>query len=153
MSNLIYTSTAEMTPEQWLGFRKCGIGASEVGALMGLSQYKSNIELFYDKIGQGLGFNVENIAMFMGTELEDFIAKMWQYWGGSEASLIDNFRKGTKVRKMQKVNAYIQNPKFPWLFVSLDRKREITLIETHIGNLVLMYVGKVGCLIDWRKIK
>ena len=76
MSNLIYTSTAEMTPEQWLGFRKCGLGASEVGAVMGLSQYKSNVELFYDKIGQGLGFSVENIAMFMGTELEQFIANL-----------------------------------------------------------------------------
>ena len=71
---MIYTSTAGMTPEQWLGFRKRGIGASEVGAIMGLSQYKSNVELFYDKIGQGLGFSVENIAMFMGTELEQFIA-------------------------------------------------------------------------------
>ena len=63
--DLIHTSTQDMTPEQWLGFRKRGIGASEVGAIMGLSQYKSNVELFYDKIGQGLGFNVENIAMFI----------------------------------------------------------------------------------------
>ena len=122
MSNLIYTSTAEMTPEQWLGFRKCGLGASEVGAVMGLSQYKSNVELFYDKIGQGLGFSVENIAMFMGTELEQFIANIWQFWDGTEAGMIENFRTQNKVRKMQRVNAYIQNPKFPWLFVSLDRK-------------------------------
>ena len=122
MSNLIYTSTAGMTSEQWLGFRKRGIGASEVGAIMGLSQYKSNVELFYDKIGQGLGFNVENIAMFFGTELESFIANLWQYWNGSEAGFIENFRTGNKVRKMQRVNAYIQNPKYPHLFVSLDRR-------------------------------
>lgn len=122
MGKLIYTSTTEMSADDWLAFRKCGIGASEVGALMGLSQYKSNVELFYDKIGQGLGFNVENIAMFMGTELEDFIAKMWQYWNGSEASLIENFRAGNRVRKMERVNAYIQNSAMPWLFVSLDRK-------------------------------
>ena len=86
--DLIYTSTQDMTPEQWLEFRKRGIGASEVGAIMGLSQYKSNVELFYDKIGQGLGFNVENIAMFLGTELESFIANLWQYWNGSEAGLL-----------------------------------------------------------------
>ena len=129
MSNLIYTSTAEMTPEQWLGFRKCGLGASEVGAVMGLSQYKSNVELFYDKIGQGLGFSVENIAMFMGTELEQFIANLWQFWDGTEAGMIENFRTQNKVRKMQRVNAYIQNPKFPWLFVSLDRK-----INKHIDE-------------------
>lgn len=121
-SNLILTSTSEMTPDDWLRFRKRGIGASEVGAIMGLSQYKSNVELFYEKIGQGLGYSVENIAMFMGTELEDFIAKMWQYWGGNEASLIENFRNGNMVRRMQRVNAYIQNKKYPHLFVSLDRR-------------------------------
>lgn len=128
-SNLILTSTANMSPAEWLGFRKRGIGASEVGAIMGLSQYKSNVELFYEKIGQGLGYNIENIAMFMGTELEDFIARMWQYWGGTEASLIENFRTGNMVRRMQRVNAYIQNPKYPHLFVSLDRR-----INKHIDT-------------------
>lgn len=122
MSKLIYTPTTEMSPDEWLAFRRCGIGASEVGTVLGLSQYKSNLELFYDKIGAGLGMNVENIAMFMGTELESYIANLWQYWNGSESSLIDNFRNGNKVRKMQRVNAYIQNPKYPQLFVSLDRK-------------------------------
>lgn len=121
-NNLVFTSTSEMTPAEWLGFRKRGIGASEVGAIMGLSQYKSNVELFYEKIGQGLGYNIENIAMFMGTELEEFIAKMWQYWGGNEATLIENFRTGNMVRRMQRVNSYIQNPKYPHLFVSLDRR-------------------------------
>lgn len=121
-NNLLYTSTQGMTKDVWLQFRKRGIGASEVGAVLGLSQYKSNVELYYDKIGEGLRFNVENIAMFCGTELESFVADMWQYWGGTEASMIENFRAGNKIRRMQRVNAYIQNPKYPHLFVSLDRK-------------------------------
>lgn len=120
--NLIYTPTTDMTADDWLAFRRFGIGASEVGAVMGLSQYKSNVELFYDKIGLGLGMNIENIAMFMGTELEQFVANLWQYWNGSEAGLIENYRAGNRVRKMQRVNAYLQNKKYPWLFVSLDRK-------------------------------
>ena len=63
--NLVYTSTVEMSPDDWLGFRGRGIGASEVGYIMGLSPYKSNVELFYEKIGEKLGYNLENIAMFM----------------------------------------------------------------------------------------
>ena len=59
---------------------------------MGLSQYKSNVELFYDKIGQGLGFSVENIAMFMGTELEQFIANLWQFWDGTDFGKQTEFR-------------------------------------------------------------
>ena len=122
MSNLIYTSTQDMSNEDWLRFRKRGIGASEVGAIMGLSQYKSNVELFYEKIGQGLGYNVENLAMFLGHEYESPIAQLWEYWGGTVESLIENARAKNKVRRMQKVNAYIQNPKYPHLFVSLDRR-------------------------------
>lgn len=111
-----------MQLDDWLRFRKRGIGASEVGAIMGLNQYTSSIQLFYEKIGEGLQFKVENIAMFNGKELESYVANMWQYWSGTEDSMIQNFRNGNKVRRMQRVNAYIQNPKWPWLFVSLDRK-------------------------------
>lgn len=121
-SSLIYTSVENMSNEDWLRFRKRGIGASEVGAIMGLSQYKSNVELFYDKIGQGLGYTVENLAMFLGHEYENPIARLWEYWGGTDASLIENARAKNKVRRMQKVNAYIQNPLYPHLFVSLDRR-------------------------------
>lgn len=120
--NLIYTSTVGMSPDEWLLFRNRGIGASEVGYIMGLSPYKSNVELFYEKIGEKIGYNIENIAMFMGTEMETFIANLWQYWNGDESTLIENFRKGEKVRKMQNVNAYIQNKKYPHIFVSLDRR-------------------------------
>ena len=121
-SKLIYTSTEGMSNEDWLRFRKRGIGASEVGAIMGLSQYKSNVELFYEKIGQGLGYTVENIRMYFGKEYENPIARMWEFWGGNEASLIENTRLNRKVRRMQRVKAYIQNPKYPHLFVSLDRR-------------------------------
>lgn len=111
-----------MNYDDWLLFRDRGVGASEMGYIMGLSPYKSNIELFYEKVGEKISYNLENIAMFMGTELENFIANLWQYWKDDEAGLIENFRKGEKIRKMQNVNAYIQNKKFPHIFVSLDRR-------------------------------
>lgn len=111
-----------MSSDEWLQYRKRGIGASEVGAILGLSPYKSSIELFYDKIGEGLGYNMENLAMFLGHEQENLIAKMWSFWDGSTESMIANYRAGKVVRKMHKVNAYVHNPAYPWLFVSLDRK-------------------------------
>lgn len=121
-SNLIYTSTNGMSYDDWLSFRKCGLGASEVGAVMGLSQYKSSLELFHDKASSKINYTPENMAMFMGHEMEDLISKMWSFWDKDEEGMIRNYRAGTPVRKMQKVNAYVQNPKYPWLFVSLDRK-------------------------------
>lgn len=121
-NSLILTDIRNMTAEEWLGFRSGGVGASEVAAVLGLSPYKSSIELFYEKIGEKVVYNVENINMFMGKEMESPIANYWQYWGGSVESLIENFRKKEIQRRCQKVNAYVQNPKYPWLFVSLDRK-------------------------------
>lgn len=121
-SHLILSSTKDMDYDTWLQFRKRGIGASEVGAIMGLSEYTSSIQLFYEKISPRIEYKTESIAMFQGKELESHVANLWQYWGGTEASMIANFRARRKVQRMQRVNAYVQNPKYPWLFVSLDRK-------------------------------
>jgi predicted phage-related endonuclease len=58
----------------------------------------------------------------MGKEQEPFMAKLWQFWDGDQESVIRNWRSNTIVRRCQRVNAYVNNPRFPWLFVSLDRK-------------------------------
>lgn len=121
-NNLIYTSTVGMSDEDWLRFRKKGIGASEVGYIMGLSPYKSNVELFYEKIAQGIGANVETVPTFMGKYMEAIIADLWQYWEDDQIKMQENYNAGRRVRSMQRVNAYIQNPKYPHLFASLDRR-------------------------------
>src|SRR5699024_10970679 len=120
-SHIILTSTKDMSHQDWLGFRKRGLGASETGKVMGLSEYSSSIEVFNEKTAQGLDYQVENIAMFMGKYDEDKVADLWTYWEGTEESLIRNYSLGKRVRKMRRINAYAQNPKYPWLFVSLDR--------------------------------
>lgn len=121
-SKLILVDTKTMNQEDWLKYRKRGIGASEVGTIMGLNPYKSSIELFYEKIGEELGYNIENMARFLGKEQEPLIADMWQYWGGDVDSMIANYRAGKIVRRCQQVHAYVHNPDYPHLFVSLDRK-------------------------------
>src|SRR5690242_5416401 len=123
-NNLIYTSTDGMSTEEWLTFRKRGIGASEVGYIMGLSPYKSNVELFYEKLAEGISQQQETAPTFMGKYMEAVIADLWQYWeeGKDQITMQQNYNAGKKVRTMQRVNAYIQNPKYPHLFASLDRR-------------------------------
>lgn len=120
-SKLQFISTVGMSREDWLRYRLSGVGASDVGTILGLNPYKSVIQLFYEKAGNQV-FDLENLAMFMGTEQQDFIAELWQYWDGSEAGMIANYRAGKIIRRCQRVNAYMRNPDYPWLFVSLDRK-------------------------------
>lgn len=119
--SLIITDIKGWSHEDWLRYRKRGVGASEAGAVMGLSEYTSCMELFYDKIGDHLNVKTDNIAMFMGRFRESGTGKLWQYWEGDEDSIVRNFPH-RKIRKAQRINGYINNPKYPWLFVSLDYK-------------------------------
>lgn len=124
-SHLLTVPTGNMTADEWLAYRKRGIGASEVGTILGLNPYKCAAQLFYEKLGEDLGYTVENMAMFLGKEQEPFIANLWQYWDindPTEAVMMRNYREKKVMRKCQRVNAYVHNPKYPWLFVSLDRK-------------------------------
>jgi putative phage-type endonuclease len=111
----------EQDYEGWLNYRDSGIGASEVGTILGLNPWKSSIELFYQKLGQIPQKMSENMAMFMGNRLESFVADMWQYWDGDEASVIKNFNEGNKVKNCQEVTGYIVNDDYPHLFFSPDR--------------------------------
>jgi putative phage-type endonuclease len=107
--------------DQWKNFLFPVIGASEISPILGLSPYKSSIELYYEKIGVKEVFDNDNVAMFWGRELEEQIAQKWQYWDGSPEGMIENFKNENIIRKCRRLNAYVQHKDFPWLFASLDR--------------------------------
>lgn len=105
----------------WKEFEFPCLGASEIASVMGLNPYKSIIELYFEKIGAKQVYDNDNSAMFWGRELEEQIAEKWQYWDGSPEGLIANFTNKNILRKCRRINFYVQNKQFPWLFVSLDR--------------------------------
>lgn len=107
--------------EIWKDFIFPCLGASEAAGVMGLNPYKSIIELYYEKIGVKIVNDFDNAAMFWGRELEEQVAEKWQYWSGDAESMIENFTNKNLIRKCRRLNAYTQNKKFAWLFVSLDR--------------------------------
>lgn len=140
-SHLIVTSVKDMSRDEWLMFRqKNGVGASDVGTILGLNQYKSSLEFFHERLSPEPPYSVENLARFMGHTQEDFVANLWQYWEGTAESMIANYRAGRIVRRCQRVNGYVQNPKYPWLFVSLDRKINKGSAETE-GALELKTIA------------
>lgn len=106
---------------EWQQFIFPCVGGSEVATVMGLNDYKSSTELFYEKAGTKPVPDFDNAAMFWGRELEEQIADKWQYWTGNVDDMIENYKAGKIIRKCRRHNAYIQNKLFPWLFVSLDR--------------------------------
>lgn len=128
-SHLTIVPTAGMSREDWLAYRHSGIGASEVGAILGLDDYTSSLELFYYKCGETSRFDVQSMAAFMGINLQDLAADLWQHWDGTADGMIANFQAGRIVRKCRRVNSFIRNPRYPWLYVSLDR-----VINKHAGK-------------------
>ena len=107
-SNVIrLVSTQGMSREQWLAVRRGGIGSSDAAAAVGLSPYKSPLELWLEKTGRKEGPDLSGSeAVFWGTTLEAIIANVYAA------------RTGNKVRR---VNAVLQHPKHPFMLANLDR--------------------------------
>lgn len=119
-SKLIIDRIKSHTPE-WHAYRMSGIGGSEIGSLMGLLKWKPAIKLFYEKCGMIPVYDEPNEKMFHGRNMEDYIANLWKYWNGSKEGMMSNHDQGIEVRKCQRINGYIRNPDYPWLFASIDR--------------------------------
>jgi hypothetical protein len=106
--------------DKWLEFRTRGIGASSFGALLGYDKYKSNLELFYECIGEPT-FSIENLRTISGRETEPLTAKFWKHWDGTTQSIVNNWDIKI-VRECEPVNAFCVNDKYEGLYVSLDRR-------------------------------
>jgi putative phage-type endonuclease len=106
MSKIYEFVKAPQRSERWLELRKQGIGASDVAAVLGVSPYKSRLELYLQKRGE-LDEKPVGVAAQRGVILEDAVAKMY------EAE-----RPGVKLRSWHGI---IRRKDAPWKYASLDR--------------------------------
>ena len=107
MSAVKLVSTKEMSREEWLQWRNRGIGSSDAPVAVGMSRYKSPLELWMEKTGRNLAEDISNKdAVFWGTTLEPIVANVYAE------------RTGKKVRR---VNAVLQHPEHPFMLANLDR--------------------------------
>lgn len=105
----------------WLKYRDNGIGASDGPILLGLNDYKSSLELFYEKIEGFVNFNRHKLDLWDGLEQEPVTSKMFEYYGGTPESISQNYEAGIKTRSVRSVKGYYINSDYPNLYVSLDR--------------------------------
>lgn len=107
---LIDTRKIERT--DWLEVRKQGIGGSDAAAAVGLSPYKSPLELWMEKTGRDADLprpdpQDTTEPVYWGTMLEPIVAASYTQ------------QTGNKVRK---VNAVLQHPSVPFMLANLDRE-------------------------------
>ena len=72
MTALVLTSTDGLSHEEWLAYRRLGIGGSDVSVVCGVNKYKSPVELWLEKTGQQQPEEAGEAA-YWGTKLESVI--------------------------------------------------------------------------------
>ncbi len=98
--------TTDITREQWLEYRRTGLGGSDAAVTVGLSPYRSKIELWADKTGR-LPETEDNEAMRTGRDLEQYVAERF-----CEAA-------GKKVRRR---NYIFQHDEYDFITANVDRE-------------------------------
>jgi putative phage-type endonuclease len=114
-----------LTRESWLAERAKGIGASEVGTILGLNPYESAFELYLRKTGQ-LPAKDESLAMWLGHEMEPIIARRYEMETGRMLADPGDF-------------AVLPHPDYPWLRSTLDRVTEFE--DGEVGPVELKSIG------------
>lgn len=107
---LVKTNT--LSRDEWLEVRKHGIGSSDAAASVGLSPYKSQLELWMEKTGRDADLpkpdpHDTTAPVYWGTLLEPIVAASYTQQTG---------------RRVRKVNAMLQHPDKPWMLANIDRE-------------------------------
>lgn len=100
-------STKDISREEWLQARKCGIGGSDIGALIGVNPWSSPFQVFIDKTTDYVKDLSDNETVYWGTTLEDIVAK--------------EFEKRTG-KKVARENALLASKETPFAYANIDRK-------------------------------
>ena len=104
---LVLVETADLSEEDWLDYRRRGIGGSDVSAIFGTSPFRTARDLYYDKLNIASVEDDEGnwVAMEMGHLLEPLVAKIFER------------KTGYRVYQIKKM---FQHPQYPWMLADVD---------------------------------
>ena len=100
----VVVNTEKLSYEEWLEYRKTGIGGSDASVVCGINKYKSPVELWMEKTGQ-LPFKEAGEAAYWGTILESVVRS--------------EFTKRTGI-EVKQVKQLLQSENFPFMQANLD---------------------------------
>jgi putative phage-type endonuclease len=120
----VLAKTKDMTEIEWLKSRQQGIGGSDAGAILGINNYKSPLDVYIDKTHEVVKNDEQSEAAYWGTILEPNVARRF-----SE-------KTGKRVRRR---NAILQSIEHPFMTANLDREivGEKALLECKTANIFL----------------
>ena len=104
----VVVDTDTLTREDWLKYRKLGIGGSDAAAIMGVSPFCTKRDLYYDKCGITPAVEEEEsnwVAKEVGHRLEDLVAEI--------------FAKKTGLRVFP-IRKMFRHPLYPFMLADVD---------------------------------
>ncbi len=104
---------SNLTREDWLSYRRLGIGGSDVAAIMGISPFATNRDVYYNKIGVMPAIEEEEanwVAKEVGHRLEDLVAEIFARKTG-----LDVFP----------VRIMFRHPLYPFMIADVDFVRDV----------------------------
>ena len=104
MSAKVLVSTKNLPYEDWLEYRKQGIGGSDASVVCGISRYQSPVELWMNKTGQ-IPDQEAGEAAYWGTQLEPFVRAEFTKRTGIEIKLVKQL---------------LQSEEYPHMLANLD---------------------------------
>ena len=104
----VFVDTENLSREDWLSFRRKGIGGSDAAAIMGMSPFCTKRDLYYDKLGIQPVMDEEEdnwVAKEVGHRLEDLVAEIFAR------------KTGYKVYPIRKM---FRHPLYPFMLADVD---------------------------------
>lgn len=125
------------TNEEWLANRKKGIGGSDAAAILGMNPYKTNIQLWEEKLGIRQADDISD---------KDFV----KYGKESEKPLAELFAMDYPKYEVKHLeyNSF-QNSEYPFLIGSLDG----VLVEKDTGRIGILEIKTTNILQSRQKEK
>jgi len=120
----VFADISNVTEAQWHVLRQKGIGGSDVGPILGLSPYRSILEIYNDKISTTPTVTPYTDAMYWGTKLESIIA--------------DTFTEKTGKPYFKPDKMYV-HPAFPYMIanldgITIDDRGDLAILEIKTAN-------------------
>ena len=125
---VILVSTETMSYEDWLEYRKLGLGGSDASVVCGINKYKSPVELWMEKTNQ-LQAQEAGEAAYWGTQLEPFVR--------------EEFTKRTGI-EVAKPDVILQSEEHPFMLANLDGICEVPGVGTCIFEAKTAAANKAG---------
>ena len=116
---LVLVETADLSREEWLAYRRQGLGGSDAAAVLGISPFRTGVDLYYDKLGLFIEDDEANwVAKEIGNLLEELVARI--------------FAKKTGL-KVYRRKCMFQHPAHTWMLADLD-----FLVEMPDGSTAIL---------------